>query len=87
MKVEIITYHNCLFEKMRKNDQKMVDFTLSLNLTNNDMKNNIKLEGGMGGSFFYVSYDNLLIIKSLDDGQFSVLKEKIPQMFEFFKEN
>ena len=64
---------------MRKNDENMVDFELSLNLHNNDTKNiNTSLEGGMGGSFFYISYDNLLIIKSLDDGQFSIVKDKMP---------
>ena len=66
------------FNFIRNQDKKMVNFSESLNVYDNIIKNTPeKIEGGFTGSFFYLSYDKQLLIKSIMDEEMEVLKNSI----------
>ncbi|CAD8111637.1 unnamed protein product [Paramecium sonneborni] len=85
----MIVYAPAVFQKIRQKDNKMINHFESFDLIAN--QNQIKQfkgpDGGKGGAFFFFSYDNKLIIKTLSDQELLVIKKNLLKYFLHIQEN
>jgi 1-phosphatidylinositol-4-phosphate 5-kinase len=69
----------------------MIDLLKSLNLDKNldCIKNAISRggEGGNGGEFFFYSYDNKVIIKTINKSELEIYMSKLPKFMHHYKTN
>ena len=57
-------------------------------MLNREMINAVKIgDGGKSGEFFFFSYDNKLIIKTVSDRELKVLLNILPDYIQHFTEN
>lgn len=85
-----ITYHSPkLFDELLMNDKKFLDLDISLAIEANldQIKSSSKADGGRGGQFFFFSFDNQIIIKSLSNDDFKCMKKILKPYYEHMINN
>lgn len=87
--MEIKYFSPKLFDELLLNDLRFIDLNTSLSIDSNleQIKNSSKADGGRGGQFFFFSFDNQIILKSLSGDDFKCMTKIIKPYYEYMVKN
>ena len=85
----MIVYAPEVFEDLIAQDQDMIELELSLDLEKNyeQIQKASGSDGGKGGEFFFFSYDNRVILKTLSQNDLTQLRGILKDYYRYFKTN
>ena len=83
----MIVYAPEVFEDLIQQDQDMIDLEISLDLEKNydQIQKASGADGGRGGEFFFFSYDNRVILKTLSKDDLKQLRGILKDYYRYFK--
>jgi len=89
IEVKITYYSPKLFDELLVNDLKFInlDHSLAIDMNIEQIKNSSKADGGRGGQFFFFSYDNQIILKSLSNDDFKCMKKILQPYYDYMAKN
>ena len=89
LKAKVTYYSPKLFDELLIHDIKFINLNTSLAIDPNleQIKNSSKADGGRGGQFFFFSYDNQIILKSLSNDDFKCLTKMLKPYYEYMVKN
>lgn len=92
--MKLICYCPTIFSHLRKLDQRNstspgTSFHLSMNAQKNISKiyKNTQSDGGRSGQFFYFTFDNKFILKTITNKELAVLRQRIEPYYNHFRFN
>ncbi|CAK87310.1 unnamed protein product (macronuclear) [Paramecium tetraurelia] len=85
----IIIYAPKVFQKLRKKDRKINNYSQSFDpISNQEQINSFKgPDGGKGGAFFFFTFDNKLLIKTIVEQELLIIQKNLGRYFLHLNRN